>query len=497
MEAKKSRKRFKMPTAFTILFFIIAFIILVSWILKWYNVSPAFNGHTTKIAALGIVDIFYSIVQGFLSKVDVIIFILCLGGFVLITLNSKSLEAMTQALAKKMKAKSIWLIPILMTFFSFCGSTFGMAEESLGFYMMLIPFMIVVGYDKLVGVMIVLFGAGVGCLASSVNPFVISVAVDAAQKAGVDGITTSDGMAFRWISWVILTTVSICLVMWYANRIRKNPQKSYVFDTMEGDKVFYLGEKQEEYKFTGRRIATLTVFLLTFVIMVIYMVAWDDILSTDTMEKAGAWMNKNAPYITGSIPGFGMGGLTEVAPFFLISGLIIAAINWQGEAKYVDDTINGARDLLGVCLVIAVAGGIGYVLETSHIKDLIVNGLVDSVGSMPKTPFVIVSFILFLPLSFVIPSTSGFAAAIFPMWGPTAYAAAGTAGVSGSIASFSFASGTLNLFTPTSGVVMGGLGIARLEWGKFMKVAWPFFLIMAGMSVVLLGLGSLLPSPIF
>jgi uncharacterized ion transporter superfamily protein YfcC len=84
-----------------------------------------------------------------------------------------------------------------MTFFSFCGSTFGMAEESLGFYMMLIPFMIVVGYDKLVGVMIVLFGAGVGCLASSVNPFVISVAVDAAQKAGVDGITTSDGMAFR------------------------------------------------------------------------------------------------------------------------------------------------------------------------------------------------------------------------------------------------------------------------------------------------------------
>jgi uncharacterized ion transporter superfamily protein YfcC len=393
-----------------------------------------------------------------------------------------------------MKTKSIWLIPILMTFFSFCGSTFGMAEESLGFYMMLIPFMIVVGYDKLVGVMIVLFGAGVGCLASTVNPFVVSLAV---SSAGENIVSTSDGMAFRWISWVILTAISICIVMWYANRIRKNPQKSYVFDTMEGDKVFFLGEKQEEYRFTGRRIATLVVFLGTFVVMVVYMVAWDEILSTDAMEKAGNWMNENVPYITGSIPGFGMGGLTEVAPFFLISGLIIAAINWQGEAKYIDDTINGARDLLGVCLVIAVAGGIGFVLDETHIKDLIVNGLVDSVGSMPKTAFVIVSFILFLPLSFVIPSTSGFAAAIFPMWGPTAYAAAGTAGVSGSIASFSFASGTLNLFTPTSGVVMGGLGIARLEWGKFMKVAWPFFLIMAGMSIVLLGLGSLLPSPIF
>jgi uncharacterized ion transporter superfamily protein YfcC len=494
MEAKKSRKRFKMPTAFTILFFIIAFIILVSWILKWSNVSTTILGEDTKIKALGIVDIFYSIVQGFLSKVDVIIFILCLGGFVLITLNSKALEAMTQSLAKKMKTKSIWLIPILMTFFSFCGSTFGMAEESLGFYMMLIPFMIVVGYDKLVGVMIVLFGAGVGCLASTVNPFVVSLAV---SSAGENIVSTSDGMAFRWISWVILTAISICIVMWYANRIRKNPQKSYVFDTMEGDKVFFLGEKQEEYRFTGRRIATLVVFLGTFVVMVVYMVAWDEILSTDAMEKAGNWMNENVPYITGSIPGFGMGGLTEVAPFFLISGLIIAAINWQGEAKYIDDTINGARDLLGVCLVIAVAGGIGFVLDETHIKDLIVNGLVDSVGSMPKTAFVIVSFILFLPLSFVIPSTSGFAAAIFPMWGPTAYAAAGTAGVSGSIASFSFASGTLNLFTPTSGVVMGGLGIAHLEWGKFMKVAWPFFLIMAGMSIVLLGLGSLLPSPIF
>lgn len=487
----KERKKFKMPTAFTILFFIIAFIVLISWILKWAGTTTG-GEDSQKIAALGVVDIFYSMINGFLNKADVIVFILCLGGFVLVTLNSKALEALTQSLSRKLGNRSIWIIPILMFFFSFCGSTYGMAEESLGFYMMIIPFIIVCGFDKLVGIMIVLFGAGVGCLASTVNPFVVSVAVSAANG----DVTSSDGMAFRWIAWVIFTVVAILLVMWYANRVKKNPQKSAVFETVEGDKKFFLGEKQEEFKFTTRRILTLVVFLVTFVIMVIYMVAWDSLLGGSKFEDAGNWMNENIPYITGAIPGFGIGYLPEVAVFFLLSGFIIAIINWEGEAKYVDDAVNGARDLLGVCLVIAVAAGIGWSLETSHIQDLIVNGLTSSIGSMNRSGFVLVSYLIFIPLSFVIPSTSGFAAAIFPMWGPTG-AAIGTGAVSGSIASFSFANGVLNLFTPTSGVVMGAIGIGRLEWGKFMKAVWPFLLIMFGLGFVLLGIGSLLPSPVF
>lgn len=517
-QIKTKKRKFKMPTAFTILFLIMVVIVLISWILKWagvsYNETHNLNinddivGTTTvvnkKVAAAGIVDIFYAMINGFISKADVIVFIVALGGFIQVILKSKALDAFTQGLSRKLKNRIIWLIPILMVFFSFCGSTYGMAEESLGFYMIMIPLMIAAGFDKAVGLMIVLFGAGVGVLASTVNPFVIAIAADAAKATGV---TQSDGMAFRWIFWVIATTVSIVLVMWYAKRVHANPQKSVVFETLEGDKKFFLGEKQEEVFFDGRKIASLTIFLLTFVIMVAYMVSWDSMFGGKTMENAGNWLNNNIPYLTGFMPGFGKGGLLEVGVFFIVASLIIALINWRnvndpesaigGEEGYINEMLTGARDMLGVCLVIAVAAGIGFILENTGIQTLVINGLTGSVGNLKKLPFLIVSFIVFLPLSFLIPSTSGFAAAIFPIWGPTAAAAGGISTVSGSIAAFSFASGVLNLFTPTSGVVMGALGIAKIEWGKFMKHAWPFILIMTVLSAMMLIVGSFLPSPIF
>lgn len=490
---EKKKKKFKMPTAFTILFFIIAFLVIMSWILHWSGVTFDVEETSQTVNAMGILDIFWSICQGFVDKAEIIIFILVLGGFIFIILETKALEAFTQAVAKKLGNKSIYLIPIMMFFFSFCGSTYGMAEETLGFYMILIPLVLSMGYDKLTGLMIVLFGAGSGVLASTVNPFVIAVAVQAANDGGAT-VASSDGMAWRWISWVVITIVAIVMVTMYAIKVRKNPEKSYTFSTLEGDKKFFLGEEQEEIKFTKKRIATLIIFLMTFVIMVIYLVAWDEIIGGTKMEFAGEWINEKIPYLTALIPGFGMGYLVEVSVFFFVSALIIAIIGWTGEENYANAMVNGARDLLGVCLVIATAGGVGIIMEKSGIQGLVVNGLSKGLNGLHSTLFLFISFIIFLPLSFLIPSTSGFAAAIFPVWGPLA---AGGSSVSGSILAFSFANGILNLFTPTSGVVMGALGIAKMDYGTFMKGAWKFILVISGTALALLLVGSALPTSIF
>lgn len=538
---EKKGRLFKMPTAFTILFFILIIMVVLSWIMYWtgseysydesliltkdygggydqlsdgikkwlsenknVNSSGEFNQFLLElknnleininskgtVEAAGIVDVFLSILNGFVVKSEVIIFILTLGGFILITMNTKALEALTQGLARKLRNKSIFLIPILVTFFSFCGATYGMAEESLGFYMITIPLMLTAGFDTFTGLMIVLFGAGVGVLSSVVNPFVITVGAEAG------GFSPSEGILFRWIAWLLFTSLTIAFITIYAARVKNNPSKSVVFDTYEGDKIFFLGVSQEQIPLTKKRIATIILFLLTFIIVIAYMVGWDQLFGGSTMEDAGIWINQHSPYITSMVPGFGMGGMVVMATFFFISAFIIALINWQGERKFTDDMVDGAKELLGVNLIIATAAGVGVMLKETHLQDVFISGLRGAVSNLNVIPFLIVSYILFLPLAFLVPSTAGFATLVFPIWGPIAVSVGGGA-ATGSLSAFSFSAGLLNLFTPTSGIVMGALAISRVSYGKLFKGAWPYFLSLVAMSLLLLSVGPLMGSNVF
>lgn len=503
----KNKRKFKMPTAFTIIFLIIFLVVIFSWILNWAgveftqdianawdpNTGEVTGSETTteKIHAAGILDIFLSIIKGFVDKAEIIVFILSLGGFIMVLMNSKAIDAFTQGLARKLKDRAILIIPILMAFFSFCGSTYGMAEEAIGFYMITIPLMFIAGYDKMTGFMIVFLGAGTGVLASTVNPFVISAAV--AAIGGGSTVSSSDGMVFRWIGWIIMTIVSTLCVMFYSNNVKKNPTKSATFSTLEGDKTFFLGEKVEEVYFDWRKITTLIIFMGTFIIMVLYLVQWDVLTDGKTdATGAGQWMNDNIPWLTSMIPGFGVGAFVEIGAFFLIAALIVTLLNWKGEEAFVSEFIDGAKDLFGVCLIIATASGVGIILMETGMSFWMVDGMGSGLGGMAKTPFVIVSYILFIPLSFLIPSTSGFAAAIFPIWGqlnPEATA--------GAISAFSYANGLINLIAPTSGIMMASIGVARIDYGTFVKGIWKPLAIIGASSIVVLIAGSFLPSSVF
>ncbi|ATZ18463.1 arginine/ornithine antiporter [Williamsoniiplasma somnilux] len=523
-DPNKKKKAFKMWSAFSILMLIIASLVLISWILKWSGVTtdvfiPGYwengeeggnwiAGHIEKtpILAMGIIDLFIAPMKGFIDKSSVIIFIMVLGAFIGMVVSSKALEGFSQSIINKLKGKEIWAIIPLMTFFSIAGTTEGMAEESLGFYMIMVPLMIAAGFDTFTGLLIVLVGAGAGVLASTVNPFVISIAVDAlGESPSGEQMSVGDGLVWRLISWFVITIASIAFVMMYARKVKNNPQKSITFATLEGDKKFFLSNAAEKINMNWRKKSTLAIFGLVFLVMIAYLVGWDSITRTKAMEDFAIWIKENIPYLASTIPGFGNGGLEIVAGFFLIGSIAIAMINTigvkhnegeTGEAIFIKDFMAGAADILSVCLIIATAAGVGYLLRESHMQELFVNGLATSIGGIGSSiGKVILLYIVFLPLSFLIPSSSGFAAAIFPLLtGVVTNTSGQWDGVtaSGSITAFSFASGLLNIITPTSGVVMGAMAICRVDYGKFLKGIMPLLGILFALSIVLLAVGGVI-----
>lgn len=500
---KKKHKsfKFKMFSAFTILLLIILVIIIISWILNAIGITTQHDvdggSIPVKIGAAGIIDLFWAPMRGFIQKADIIIFILSIGAFINLLLVSKSLIGSAQWITRKLKGKELWAILPLMIFFSICGSVEGMAEESLGFYMVTIPLMIAAGFDTFTGLMIVLLGAGVGVIGSTVNPFAIAVAVDAIKSGGYN-ISTGDGLIWRMVSWLILTASVIAFVMIYAAKVKQRNNYSITFSTAKNDKEYFLESSSEVIRMDWRKNTSLAVFGVTLLIMIFYLVGWDAILGGTRFQDAGDWMNIHIPWITGFIPGFGVGGLVDVASFFLVSSIIVGALNWKGESDFLQKYLSGASDILSVCLIIATASGVGIILQGTYMQDLMVNGLSNAVRGLNAMTLLIILFILFLPLSFLIPSSSGFASAIFPILGPVLMTMPNSDITgSGAITAFSFANGILNLFTPTSGVVMGALAISRISYDKLIKGVWPLLIILPVLSLVLLLLGSLIGGTIF
>lgn len=517
---RKKSKRFKMISAFSILMLIILVLVIISWILYWANVKTTHNvpsawdpntgevigwtGEQVRIQAMGLVDIFIAPMKGFIEKSSVIIFILILGAFIYMVISSKALEGMSQSILLKMKGKEIWAIIPLMTFFSIAGTTEGMAEESLGFYMIMIPLMLAAGFDTFTGLMIVLVGAGAGVLASTVNPFVITVALNA---LGLDGagerLTAGDGLVWRLVSWLIITTIAITYVMLYAWRVKRGPDKSITFLTKEEDYTYFLKNGTQKIRMNWRRKATIAVFAIVFIVMIVYLIGWDQILDKTVMADAANWLRNHIPYIAATVPGWGNGGLEIVAGFFLIGAIVVGMINiigvkhepgLDGEQTFLKEFMAGAADILSVCLVIAAAAGVGYILRESYMQDLFVRGLSSGIGSIgSKIGKILILYLIFLPLSFLIPSTSGFAAAIFPLLSGVVQTPAGTwdpAVASGSVTAFSFASGLINFITPTSGVVMGAIAIARVDYARFLKGVMPLVAIVFVASIGLLAAGG-------
>ncbi len=451
------RAGFRFPSAFTILFGLIVLVAALTWIIpagQYQRVPSEMLGKDVPVAGSyaltdanpqGVWDVILAPIAGFYDPVsyaanaiDVSLFVLMIGGFLGVVTATGAIDAGIARAMVVLKGRERWMIPFLMGLFAIGGTTEGMAEETLAFYVLLVPVMIAAGYDALVAVAVILLGAGIGVLGSTINPFSTVIASNAA------GIAFTEGIILRFVILIAGWVVCVAYVMRYAARVKADPAKSLVFDRKASNEAFFLKDKATDATvFSGLHRIVLVLFALTFAVMI-----WG--------VSAGGWW------------------MAEMGALFLVAGIIIGIVGRLGEVKLIEAFVGGARDLLGVALIIGVARGIVVIMDAGHITDTILHAGETTLSGLPKTAFILVMYWIEVGMSFFVPSTSGLAVLSMPILAPLG----DFAGVKREliVTAFATASGMVNLITPTSAVVMGGLAIGRVPYERWLRFIWPLLL---------------------
>jgi uncharacterized ion transporter superfamily protein YfcC len=312
---------------------------------------------------------------------------------------------------------------------------------------------------------VILLGAGVGVLGSTVNPFATGIA------SGFAGISMGEGISLRLMILAASELTAILYVMRYAEKVKKNPEASIVYDMRSENEKHFLahGESKEFPELTGKRKLILFLFALTFLVMIFGVIPFSDINIT-FVPTLGWW--------------FG-----ELTTLFFVSAVIIGLVAGLGENNLVDAFVNGARDLLGVALIVGVSRGITIVMNAGNITDTVLNLGERSLAGTGSIAFAIASYLFYLPMSFLIPSTSGLATLSMPIMAPLGDFAGVARHVV--ITAYQSASGIINLITPTSAVVMGGLAVARVSYDKWLKFVWKYLLVLMVIIIAALVFGAL------
>ena len=439
------------------------------------------NGSGTVGAKLS--DILMSPILGFESAVDVCIFVLILGGFLAIITKTGALETGIRVLVKKLKGRELILIPILMFIFSIGGTTYGMLEETVGFYVLLAATMMAAGMDPLVGSATILLGAGSGVLGSTINPF----ATGAAIAALPEGVQVNQGLVILIGTFLWLTTllISIVFVMTYAAKVKKDKGSTFLSlrEQKNAEKKFgnYAQKFDEkEAKLTTRQKITLVLFGLTFLVMIIGFIPWGEFNIT-LFDKFTGWL-------TGS--SLGNWWFYEAALWFLIMAIVIGIVNKMGEKGIVDAFVDGADDMVGVILIIAIARGASVLMGVTHLDNYIIYNAANLLRNVPEFIFTPLNYILHVVLSILVPSSSGLVSLSAPIIGPLA-AELGYS-VESTVMTLVAANGLVNLITPTCGAIMGGLALAKVEYSTWFKWALKIVLTIAVANIIVLTLAALI-----
>ena len=412
------------------------------------------------------------------GSIGVAFFILIIGGFLGVITETGALDIGIASVIKKNKGKEKRLIPLLMILFAIGGTTYGMAEETIAFYPLLIPIMIGVGFDTVTAVAVILVGSQIGCLASTVNPFATGVASDTA------GVSIADGIVWRLVFLVVMLAISILYVYRYATKIEKNPEKSFVYSQRKEDLEFFKIPENSS-TMTKKQLYILWIFILTFFIMILSLIPWGDFGIKIFQQFNDALLG--LPVIGGLFrhaSPFGTWYFSEITMLFFVSSVLIGVVYRMSEDKFLEVFLKGSADLIGVALICAVSRGIQIIMNDGLITATILHwGEIGLKGLSPQL-FITLTYLFYLPMSFLIPGTSSLAGATMGLLGPMAEFVHVRSHLV--ITAFQAASGVLNLFTPTSGVVMGALAIARIDIIVWIKFLAKLILLVIFMSIVIL-----------
>ena len=461
-------KKFRMPTAYTILFLLLILVAAATWVIPAGAYQRAGEEETpvagtyqeTEQQPQGPGDVVLASFQGFYDAVDVALFILMVGGFLGVVMKTGAIDAGVSNVIRLLGGKEILLIPVLMVLFSLGGTSFGMWEETMAFYPLLIPVFVAAGYDPLVGISVVLLGSGAGVLASTVNPFATGIA------SGFAGVSLGDGPMTRLAMLVLFDAVAIWYVMAYAAKVRSHPEKSL---TAGLGRKFIRRAGGEVPTLTFRRKVVLALFAVVFLIMTYAVIPFDEI--GIPIPTLGWWFS-------------------ELSGLFLVGGIVIGMVYGLGEVETIDSFVAGAADLIGVGFIIGISRGITVLMDGGQITDTVLYWGERALAGTGSVAFILLVYLIYIPLSILIPSSSGLATLSVPILAPLGE----FAGIGGSliVTAFQSASGLVNIVTPTAAVVMGGLALGDVPYDRWVRFVWKLVLIFFLLTVVFLAVSAIL-----
>ena len=479
-----AKKKRGMPSSFTILLLLLAIVAVITVV-----ISGTSGGAVTAARPS---DFFTAPVKGFADALPVCLFVMILGGFLGMMTETGALDNGIAVLVKKLHGREIMLVPVLMLIFS-RGTTYGMCEETVPFYALLAATMMAAGFDPLVGAATVLLGAGCGCLGSTVNPFAVGAAVDALTGVGIE-VNQTIIIGLGLVLWAVTTLISIAFVMNYAKKVKADKGSTILsmqeLKDAEEAHGAAAAEVTKDVKLTGRQKAVLGIFAFTFVVMIVGFIPLADLnagvagfFDNGVYDAEGNVITQAWSAVITGLP-IGQWYFDEASTWFFVMAIIIGIVGGLSEKKIVDTFITGAADMMSVVLIIALARGISVLMASTGLDVYVLDAAANALAGLSGVIFAPMSFLVYFGLSFLIPSTSGMATVSMPIMGPLAAELGFAPEVMVMI--FSAAIGVVNLFTPTSGAIMGGLALAKVEWTTWLKFALKLIVVLTIVCAVIL-----------
>lgn len=413
----------------------------------WKPISIPNTYQTLDSHPQGISEFITSPIKGIIESADIIFLVLIIGGLIGIMNASGAFDAGISWLAKTLKGREYILIILITTLIALGGTTFGLAEETIAFYPILIPIFLAAKYDAMVALASIYIGSSIGTMFSTVNPFSTIIASDAA------GINWTTGLDGRFLMLVIGTLICIVYIIRYAQRVKNNPAKSIIYESrFQIEALFPPIDTNTTHKLTARLRLILFVFMMCFVVM---------IYGVSQLE----WW------------------FVEMTAVFLVGAILIGLLARINEVTFVDTFVKGAGDLLGVALIIGIARGVSVIMNDGLISDTMLYHASTMTEGMNKGLFANILLFIYSGLSFFIPSSSGMAVLTMPVMSPLA----DTVGVGREVVvnAYQYGMGLFAFINPT-GLILASLAIVKVGYDKWLKFVMPLVIILTITTIIFL-----------
>ena len=411
----------KIPNTYVIIAALIVLCAVLTWFVPGGTYVTGEDGtlsYERVEAAPQTWQVFSAIYHGFVKQAGIIIFILVVGGAFWLLNATGAVTAGISRFIARVGRRDKWVLVAITVLFSLAGAVFGMSEETIPFVGIVVPLVVSMGYDALMGMLIVYVASNIGFSAAFLNPFTVGIAQDMA------GLPLFSGMGYRVFCWAVLTVLTALFVVIYAHRTRKAPAEAV---------------RLEDIPLTTRQGWILIVLLLTVIALIVGVTVWE-------------WY------------------LPEITALFLGMGIVCGIIAGFGANRIAEELLAGAKDILSAALVVGFASGIIVILQDGHVVDSLLHGMQEGLDGTGPVASLSAMYGIQALINFLIPSATAKAAITIPIMAPFA----DMVGVSrqAMVLAFQFGDGFTNMVTPTSGVLIAALAMARIPYAKWVKWIW-------------------------